>query len=196
MRVTILKECGYEEALFGLGLSFGLTSNKTIEEVTNENALNHDHDLYNKLKNISIKLSSKDNGENSFLELIHVWVDITMSRFWWQEANRYRFIEQLSESTMHTLKKKPITQDDFESPVPIDTINYLNALRLMGDLEGMKNALPEGYLQRRIVCVNYKSLRNILQQRQHHKLQEWKIFCWEIMGQIAHPEMFQKMEVV
>ena len=41
----------------------------------------------------------------------------------------------------------------------------------------LKNLLPEGYLQRRIVVLNAKTLQNIIAQRIKHRLPEWKQFC-------------------
>ena len=37
--------------------------------------------------------------------------------------------------------------------------------------------LPEGWLQKRTVTMNYENLRSMRNQRAHHKLTEWNSFC-------------------
>ena len=37
--------------------------------------------------------------------------------------------------------------------------------------------LPDGWLQKRTITLNYEVLRNMYFQRQHHKLTEWRQFC-------------------
>ncbi len=37
--------------------------------------------------------------------------------------------------------------------------------------------LPEDWLQKRTVTMNYENLRSMFNQRQHHKLTEWHSFC-------------------
>ena len=69
--------------------------------------------------------------------------------------------------------------------VPI--INELNRLReeylASDDLDeragiwrAIIQTLPESYLQKRTVCMSYAALRNIVKQREGHKLIEWKQF--------------------
>jgi hypothetical protein len=58
----------------------------------------------------------------------------------------------------------------------------------------LKNILPEGFLQRRIVCVNYKCLQNIYNQRKNHKLPQWKVFLDSVLSQVEHPEFIHKLE--
>lgn len=63
----------------------------------------------------------------------------------------------------------------------------INTLNLMSDeynktkenaiLLDIKNVLPESYLQTRIDCYSYQSLRNIYRQRKNHRLPEWREFC-------------------
>jgi hypothetical protein len=78
---------------------------------------------------------------------------------------------------MHTLTKRPLTQENFAYNVPEVLLSQLNYLILEDtDLLEAKNLLPEGFLQRRIVCASYKSLRNIYWQRAGHKLREWELF--------------------
>jgi hypothetical protein len=186
MKVSIIKEAGYLEALYGLGLSYDLTSDIPFENFCNNK------DLITKMRFVSQKLYDKEGGHNKFLESIYVWIDITAPRFLYSEIDTYRIgSTKQSQSTMHTLLKNPITQDMFEYPIPLSTLNYLEILRQGKDFIQLKNLLPEGFLQRRIWVVNYKTLRNILHQRKHHKLDQWKDFCKYIYNNIEHDIYFK-----
>lgn len=37
--------------------------------------------------------------------------------------------------------------------------------------------LPESWLQKRTITLNYENLRNMYHQRKNHKLTEWRSFC-------------------
>lgn len=186
MKISILKEAGYLEALYGLGLSYDLTSDISFEDFCN------DKDLITKMRFVSQKLYDKEGGHNKFLESIYVWIDITAPRFLHSEIDTYRIgSTKQSQSTMHTLLKNPFTQDMFEYPIPQSTLNYLEILRQEKDFMMLKNLLPEGFLQRRIWVVNYKTLRNVLHQRKNHRLEQWKDFCKFIYANIEHNIYFK-----
>ena len=184
MRVKILREEGFKEALLGLGLSYGLTDEiYSIEEL-----LAVQQQIYER----SLKLYDKGEGHSKFLESIQVWLDLTLPRSLWSEYDTYRVgTSKQSQSTMHTLSKKPFNQNMFEMPIPPEFLSILERQRVSGNpLSELKNLLPEGFLQRRIVSTNYGVLRNILKQRKNHKLQQWKDFCQYIYENVQHPEYF------
>ena len=177
--IKILDEAGFHASLFGLGLSHGIVSNYSYSEFLNNS------DLIDKMKEVSKKLAPLDDGHNKFLESIIVWIDITAPRFWWQEFDTYRVgVTKQSESTMHTLVKKELNQDNFVIDVPEEYLDLLNAVLDNDDLGFAKAMLPEGFLQRRVVCTNYKTLRTILKQRKNHKLPAWKVFCKEVYERV------------
>jgi hypothetical protein len=66
VKIKILKEAGYDEAILGLSLSKGTS----IERA----------------KDVAVILSDKDGGHNKLLESIYIWLDVTAPRYWWQEA--------------------------------------------------------------------------------------------------------------
>jgi hypothetical protein len=51
--------------------------------------------------------------------------------------------------------------------------------------------LPEGWLQERQICTNYDTLRNILNQREGHRLKFWNVHNTEILSQLDHPELIR-----
>lgn len=186
MKVTILSEAGYDWAMLGITLSY----NSTIERA----------------KVIAPKLAFGKPGENKFLESISIWLDVTAPIFFWSEADTYRVgSTKQSHSTMHTLGKRLLTNDDFEYIINSSYLDYLNNLIIIRNnarlvkgeslndhLLGIKNSLPGGFLQRRIWNINYKTLQNIYTQRHDHRLPQWKYFCEEILAHIEHPEFIRK----
>lgn len=172
MSVKVIREAGYEEALLGLSLSY-------------------EADL-DRMPDRALKQAALDGGHNKFLESICVWIDINAPRYWWQEMDTYRIgITKQSGSTMHSLKKRPVTQEDFVRNIFPPMLSYLNWLvEDNAPLTAVKENLPEGYLQRRIVCTNYKTLRWIFLQRKTHRLkEEWGMFIRNIREGVQHPEL-------
>ena len=142
---------------------------------------------------LSIKLQKAGPEHCKHLRMIYVWANITAPRYWWNEFDTYRLgVEKVSCSTMHKLMARPLTRDDFEHDCVRDSflddiIECLNgsmeAYTLCKDQEhkkeiwrGIIQALPQSYLQTRTVCMSYAALRNIVRQREGHKLVEWSQF--------------------
>lgn len=197
MKVVVLDEAGYPISLFGTGLSKGVTSNLDYEEFIGPTP------EYDQMQTVVNKLCGKGDGHDKFLEFIQVWLDVTAPRYWWQEADTYRVgMSKLSESTMHTIHKRPISLSDFErergySDEPlVHTVHHLNTLRQLFIETQDKKAwrtliqlLPQSYLQRRIISTNYGTLHRIVKQRKGHKLKEWAIFIEELKEQLQHTEL-------
>lgn len=186
MKVEILGEAGYEFALLGIGKSFGVSD---IE----------------RLNKVAYNLCDKDGGHNKFLESMVVWLEITASRYVWQEFDTYRVgTTKQSESTIHTITKTPLTQESFNYPVLQGTIDYINGLIMDYKKESttlhdkklllalIKNELPEGFLQTRIVCTNYKVIRNIIHQRKNHVLDDWHTFIQTMLDKLEHADLLKK----
>ena len=138
---------------------------------------------------LSQKLTKAGTEHCKHLRFIQVWFDITAPRFFYIEFDTYKHKENISCSTMHTLMKKYISEQDFEKDnVPaslIDKINtYIGLYQQADDAEekrdylvACKNILPEGFLQKRTVCTNYQTLLNMYKQRRQHRLPQWQQFC-------------------
>lgn len=186
MRVRLMKEFGYEEALFGIGLSYGKVSGYATPEEAQQ------HDEWSRLSELAPTLALYGaGGHDKFLRQIGVILDITAPLYWWKQMDTYKVgtVAQ-SESTMHTLLKKPITNDCFESgKVPDFYINFLEDLRQDGDFVKLNAWLPQSWLQRRIWTGNYAVLKNIVSQRENHKLPEWKFFFDALLPALGHPEL-------
>lgn len=185
MRVRLMKEFGYEEALFGIGLSYG----KVSGYATPEEAMQHDE--WSRLCELAPTLASRGGGHDKFLRQIGVVLDITAPLYWWKQMDTYKVstVAQ-SESTMHTLLKNPITKDCFEfGQVPDFYIDFLEDLLKHKDFIRLNACLPQSWLQRRIWTGNYAVLKNIILQRENHKLSEWKFFFDALFPALGHPEL-------
>ena len=188
MKVVVLEEAGHDLALRGMAYSY------------KDRALDPDTwwegQRAKALKRAPL-LAPMDAGHNKFLRQIELWVDIEACRAWWSEFDTYKVGTVAdSESTMHTLSKRPATYADFEEgtdPYTVDVFNTILAEN-KGDITKIKMNLPEGFLQRRMVTLNYGVLRTIIGQREGHRLKWWQVFIDEIMAQVAHPEYLKKPE--
>jgi len=169
--VTVCEEAGYIWAMEGLSYSHGKAP-PDMPPVA--------HMLYN-----------KDGGHNKFVESIQIWMRVTFPRHIWQQFDTYRIgVTKQSESTMHTVLKQPLTQDNFDMFILASYLNHLNDLIQQREFAELKNALPEGFLQTRMVCLNYKALRHIMLQRYNHKMPHWRQFCLECIEQLQYKEFF------
>lgn len=187
MNVLIFHESGEQAALYGLGLSFGVTSN--IDPVDFMYTTLHEG-VANRLLMRARRLSGLGNGHDKFLRMLRADLLITAPLYWWKQFDTYKVgtVTQ-SESTMHTLMKSPITQNMFESGLHPDILNILENIRLAGNFDGLNNLLPHSFLQTRMVSTNYAVLQNIIRQRRGHKLREWREFISTILGQCNHPDL-------
>jgi hypothetical protein len=124
-----------------------------------------------------------------FMRQIFVSVDITAPLFWWKEFDTYKVgTVANSTSTMHKLASTPITRDCFEMD---DFCGYCETAwtNLVGVLEGLRisynktkdkrywkeliRLLPESWLQKRTISMNYENIYAMIRSRRNHKLSEW-----------------------
>lgn len=182
MKVKVLEEHGYDVALMGMSYSY-MDNNENTDEWWPEQRT--------KAEKRSLLLAGKGGGHNKFLESIVVWMDIEASRAFWQEFDTYRIgVTKQSTSTMHKLEKRRPTIEDFEEGTPIGSINaFISVWDEKLGLVALKHALPEGYLQRRIVCLNYMSIRNIYAQRLRHRYLLWGCMLKSLVQQLEHPDL-------
>ena len=135
-----------------------------------------------------------------FMRQIFVCVDITAPLYWWKEFDTYKVgTVANSTSTMHKLASTPITKDCFEMDdfsnldteqgwQSLDEIQWTSLINWLEDLRRSYNEtkdkrywkelirlLPDSWLQRRTVTMNYENLLAMCSkgQRRNHKLTEW-----------------------
>lgn len=138
-------------------------------------------------------------GHDNFLKGIIVQFDLTFSNKAWVELQRYHFIDFVSsQSTMHKITKFDIKQqcnryvDSRIIDIVQDKINEYNRLNELNEVnvfskerQDIMNELyleilynvPSGFQITAGMTTNYQQLKTIYQQRRHHSLPDWKMFC-------------------
>ena len=171
MKVYDIEVHGITRALRGLARSYG----SPIE----------------KMHHRAIALAPLDKGHNKFLRQIQVWCEVEAPRFWWSEFDTYKVgTTAQSDSTMHTLSKGYLSQENFELTIMDCTLENLNDLiAVKANIEHLKNELPEGFIQGRTLNLNYAVLREITLQRYNHKLPQWQLFLKELLTSIPNIEL-------
>jgi hypothetical protein len=179
MNIKLLSEHGYDEASLGFSLSY----NTSIERA----------------KFLLPKYAfGQAPGENKFLRMIWLWFDVDFPRLIWPEIDQYKVATTtLSESTIHTLNKRHLTQEDFIVEIDYDMLMIINDKideynKKEIDILNLKSHLPEGFLQRRIWNMNYATLQNIFNQRKTHKIKLWNKFIDIALSSVEHPEFIVK----
>lgn len=140
------------------------------------------------------KLIKGGPEHRKFLRMIHVQADVIAPRYWWTEADKYKWIEANSSSTMHLITKREMMLEDFSSddaiakaslnkiiPLLNHNIKMYEASKHGADgikyFRTIKQLLPESYNQLRTIDTNYECLLTIYHQRHTHRLSEWHEFC-------------------
>ena len=199
MEVTVRLEAGYEQALEGLSYN----KKKEGRDMTN----------------ISGKLACVGGGHDQWMRQLMVWVDVNMPLSWWKQMDKYNYViaqsldEMMpdfhmivtqSESTMHTLAERELSQADFRTNINISTLDYLNAI--LYDIKNctdrdtkselvntLYDELPCGYLQKRKLMMSYAQIATIFGQRKAHKLKAWKFFIKQLRDQLYHADILEKI---
>ena len=137
-------------------------------------------------------------GHDNFLKGIIVQFDLTLSEKAWPEAQRYHWLDFVSScSTMHKLQamKPKDCCNRYVDPRVIDVLqekidryNWLVATNKKPEyninpdeikearLEMLYN-IPSGFELTAAMTTNYRQLKTIYQQRRHHALPDWQMFC-------------------
>lgn len=138
----------------------------------------------------AIKLGTTKSGEghDNYLKGILVQMDVTAPLYWWKQAQRYHWFDFISsQSTMHCLMKFDIN----EQCVDETSIEVLNIIaKMVKEYKALDEGETKQLLWRKIVAslpcgfclgatmtTNYQQLKTMYNQRKHHKLKEWNIFC-------------------
>lgn len=144
---------------------------------------------------LMLSLAKAGNSHRKYLRMLHIQMDVTAPLRWWKDYDTYKVATVANGcSTMHTLHSKEFTRDMFSHEKyderglkQLDsTIEYLNYCReqfLNSDKKDMIwfyrmiDILPDGFMQKRTLDINYETALSIIHDRQHHKQEEFRVFC-------------------
>jgi len=146
---------------------------------TNPDACDVSYDRGAKLGN-----TPTGSGHGNFLTGIRVSFDLTYSQNFSMQLQRYNFLDIVSsQSKMHRITKMDISKQVNKYVTGL-TIDHLNSLiRHYEDNPTQENFMyvmsnvPMGLELTMQVSTNYQQLKTIYNQRKHHKLTDWGIFC-------------------
>lgn len=193
---------GIEEAIRGMRNPMNSWKQSDSHELVGDTEYQNDpYFLGDKDEELMLKLNAAGTSHSKYRRMIVVWVDITAPLYWWKEFDTYKVGTVANScSTMHKLASRDLTLDDFshdhlinnEPPegrsftakgllkITIDVINQYRRLyqetRKKEYWWQMIQLLPTSYNQKRTVMLNYEVLSKIFNERNGHKLDEWKDF--------------------
>lgn len=138
-------------------------------------------------------------GHDNFLKGIIVQFDLTFSNKAWVEGERYHFLDFVSsQSTMHKITKFNLQEqcnryvDNRIIDIVKAKINEYNRLQSLNLSQGTSKErqamldelyleilynIPAGFELTAGMTTNYQQLKTIYQQRRHHRLPDWQMFC-------------------
>lgn len=184
------KDCSFD-MVFCNGVKIYSDENKDIKFIIGKNDMK-----------LAKSLVRAGEPHRKFMRQIFVSVDVTAPLYWWKEFDTYKIgTVSNSTSTMHKLASTPITRecfemDDFENlegnflvqdngsddtdGVWYELIENLEWLRWKYNETKDKRywkelirLLPESWLQKRTITMNYENILNMVYHRKNHKLTEW-----------------------
>lgn len=141
------------------------------------------------------KMALAGTDESKFMRQIMVSMDIDAPLYWWKEFDTYKVGTVANScSTMHKITSTPITKDCFSFDTislhseieafinsTIEICEYLRKQYIETKNKAYWRALiqilPESWMQKRTVTLNYQVLRSMYFARRNHKLIEWQVFC-------------------
>jgi hypothetical protein len=138
------------------------------------------------ITNTTIKLGNSPRGSahDNFLHGILVAFDLTFTVKAWTEAERYHFFEIISsQSTMHRISKFELINQYIEYVDPRIIVimeelkNTYNQTKNPEDYLRLLYSNPCGFRLTARMSTNYGQLKTIYNQRNTHRLPEWREFC-------------------
>lgn len=138
-------------------------------------------------------------GHDNFLKGIIVQFDLTFSNKAWVEAERYHFLDFISsQSTMHNITKFNLQEQcnryvdqriidivqakikEYNRLVEYD-MSHEKSIERKHQIEELYLEIlynvPAGFELTAGMTTNYQQLKTIYQQRRHHLLPDWQMFC-------------------
>ena len=190
---------GFEHSLRGMRNPMNSWDKTDSEYVThidyNTDEIYQDFEIGSNDMKLAKQLIKAGNEHRKFLRQIFVSVDVTAPMYWWNEFDTYK-VGTVANSTskMHKLASTPITMDCFEMDDFISSDESFGmeefwTSTLIQNLEWLRvrynetkdkqywkeliRLLPESWLQKRTITMNYENILNMYHQRKNHKLNEW-----------------------
>lgn len=194
MQITNTRVYGLEESMVASGypmLAKPYTEEKFKQEVVD--MLTEQGECQHKNKNIFeenkhfkrfMKLSKAKvgSGHNCALKGVIVQMDVKAPQYFWQQLQRYHFIDIISSmSKVHCLTKMNIDEATNDMVTETAKANLNGAIQdnIEGkaDFDTMMSNVPMGLELTARLTTSYLQLRTIYEQRRNHKSVQWQDLC-------------------
>lgn len=197
MKIETLEVVGFKPSLIGLRAPYKSYDSSDTDFTQDDGA---SFKMGEADEELAMRLCRAGRNHRKHMRMWYVYAVITAPRYFWSELDTHVLgVVKNSESTIHTLYKEDINEDLFEfdfNDAPECAKDAMNAtFTALKELQAsfklastpeeknyyrsiMKQILPESFLQRRCVCMNYEALRHMYEERKNHRLPEWsEVFC-------------------
>ena len=181
----------FNGALRGMRNSWGSHHKSDSQYIISDDMIGLDYVIGPNDHRLAFQLANAGASHAKWLRQVLVCVDINAPLYWWKEFDQYKVgTVTNSESTMHTIERKPMTEDLFSLDEPVSVPNY--HLEILGFIENLRKEylrtkdravwkyliqlLPSAWNQKRTTTLNYANIRNAYHDRYKHRLTEWEDF--------------------
>lgn len=139
--------------------------------------------------NRAVALAKRDSseGHDNFLSGLLISMDITATKQWWTEFQRYHFQQIVSsQSTMHRLAKMQLDTACIKHTDSVIVNRLIELQKRYNENPTDENFLtliyscPSGLKLTDRVTTNYRQIKTMVKQRHNHRLPEWREFCKEL----------------
>lgn len=199
---------GFDSALYGMRMPLKSYSKADSKWQRTEDGADEEFVIGSSDYRLMKSLWEGGTEHRKWMRQVIVWAEIEMPRYFFQEWDTYKIgTSANSESTMHRLTKDGVKKEDLDFPFDDSIASaYVSAL-LIGlnnwiDLYNnepdpdekerlfliIKGLLPESYMQKRTVCLNYEVLANMYRQRKSHRLPQWNKYFVEWVKTLPYSE--------
>jgi len=172
IKVEILQEAGYHEALYGLSLN-------KLQPITN-------------MPRVAENLSKANKGSHrKFMRQIQIWMKVTAPLYLWQQIDTYKIGTVRQSSSIMNNAKDHVDYYD-ETPMEVIALHrkylnlYLEGIITLGDY---RTCVPSGLMSTSVLSLNYEVVTSMLHDRKSHKLFAWREFLETMIPQLQHPEL-------
>lgn len=173
---------GFETAMRGMrNAKNSWRLNDTVGDVIGPNDLK-----------LLLQLTTAGKSHRKALRMMHIQMDVTAPLYWWKDYDTYKVSTVANScSTMHKIHDRDLTIDDFSIDqldmhgrnllsITIDTLNQYRRIFLDSGMKdrgawySMIQLLPNSYMQKRTLDINYEVALSISLDRHSHKLEEFR----------------------
>ena len=125
-------------------------------------------------RQISARLPSNPD-RNVFLWMLDVILEITAPVYWWIQISQYK-VDVFTLRRHDHSPDRLLSEQDFEGPIPGETLAVLNNYIRDSHPELALKLLPTNFIQRGYIKISYKTLNEIYHAEDSSTDENWRRF--------------------